>query len=48
MVMLGELTHEYGNIFEMKVRVIEFLHKELGFNTLAMEAPMYNLWLMNI
>jgi len=47
MVMLGELTHQYGNIFEMKARVLEYLHKELGYTTLAMESPMYGLWKMN-
>ena len=47
-VMLGEMTHMYGNIFEMKARVVEYLHKELGFNTIALEASMYDLWLMNL
>ncbi|MFD2517604.1 erythromycin esterase family protein [Salinimicrobium flavum] len=47
LVMLGELTHMYGNIFEMKTRVIEYLHKELGYITIAMESSMYDLWLMN-
>ncbi len=27
LVMLGEQTHMYGNIFEMKIRLIEYLHK---------------------
>lgn len=47
LVMLGEMTHMYGNIFEMKARVIEYLHKELGYTTIAMESSMYDLWLMN-
>src|SRR5699024_2347815 len=46
-VMLGEMTHMYGNIFEMKARVVEFLHKELGFTTFAMESPIYEIWKMN-
>ncbi len=46
-VMLGEYTHIYGNIFEMKARIIEYLHEELGFNTLAIESPMYDIWKMN-
>lgn len=46
-VMLGEMTHMYGNIFEMKARVMEFLHKELGFTTFAMESPIYEIWKMN-
>ena len=44
LVMLGEMTHMYGNIFEMKARVIEYLHKELGYTTIAMESSMYDLW----
>ena len=46
-VMLGEYTHMYGNIFEMKARIIEYLHEELGFNTIAMESPIYDIWKMN-
>lgn len=48
MVMLGELTHQYGTIFEMKTRVVEYLHKELGFTTFAMESSMYDLWKKNL
>lgn len=47
LVMLGELTHMYGNIFEMKARVIEYLHQEMGFTTIAMESSMYDIWKMN-
>ncbi len=47
LVMLGEQSHMYGNIFEMKARVLEYLHKELGFTTLAMESSMYEIWKMN-
>jgi erythromycin esterase-like protein len=46
-VLLGEQTHMYGSIFEMKVRVIEYLHQELGFSTIAMESSMYDIWKMN-
>lgn len=46
LVMLGEQTHMYGNIFEMKARVVEYLHQELGFTTLAMESSMYDIWKM--
>jgi len=46
-LMLGEQTHMYGNIFEMKARVVEYLHKELGFTTIAMESSMYDIWKMN-
>ncbi len=47
LVMLGELTHQYGTIFEMKARVIEYLHQELGYTTIAMETSMYDMWKMN-
>jgi len=47
LLMLGEQTHMYGNIFEMKARVLEYLHKELGFTTIAMESSMYDIWRMN-
>lgn len=47
LVMLGEQTHMYGNIFEMKARVIEYLHQELGFTTIAMESSIYDLWKMS-
>lgn len=46
-VMLGEMGHSFGNIFEMKTRVVKFLHQELGFTTFAIEAPMYGIWKMN-
>jgi len=47
LVLLGEITHMYGNIFEMKARLIEYLHQELGFTTIAMESSMYDLWKLN-
>ncbi len=47
LIMLGEQTHMYGNIFEMKARVIEYLHQELGFTTIAMESSMYDIWKIN-
>ncbi|MDN3595827.1 erythromycin esterase family protein [Zunongwangia endophytica] len=46
-VMLGEQTHMYASIFEMKIRIIEYLHQELGYNTIAMESPIYDIWKMN-
>jgi|GEM_PF-922078 len=44
LIMLGETTHYFGNIFEMKTRVIEFLHEEMDYNTIAMEASLYDIW----
>lgn len=45
-VMLGEMTHQFGNIFEMKARVVEYLHQKLGFTTIAIESSMYDIWKM--
>lgn len=47
LVMLGEQTHMYGNIFVMKARIVEYLHQELGFTTIAMESSMFDIWKMN-
>jgi len=46
-VMLGEQTHMYGNIFEMKARIVKYLHQELGFTTIAIESSMFDIWKMN-
>ena len=46
-VMLGEITHMYGDVFEMKARIVEYLHSKLGYTTIAMESSMYDLWLVN-
>jgi erythromycin esterase len=37
-VALGEATHGTREFFEMKHRLLEFLVKEMGFNTFAIEA----------
>ncbi|UCH96573.1 MAG: erythromycin esterase family protein [Candidatus Aminicenantes bacterium] len=37
-VALGEATHGTSEFFKMKHRILEFLVKEMGFNTFAMEA----------
>lgn len=47
LILLGEMTHMYGDIFEMKARIVEYLHKNLGFNTIAIESSMYDLWKMH-
>lgn len=43
-VLLGEYTHMYNSIFYTKAQLVEFLHKELGFTTFAMESPMYDIY----
>lgn len=43
-VMLGEITHNDGNVFELKNKIIEYLYKELGFKTIAFESGTYEVW----
>lgn len=43
-VMLGERTHSDGNVFEVKTEIIKYLHKELGFSTIAFESGTYDVW----
>lgn len=41
-VMLGELTHGDGSSFEVKVELVKFLHRELGFDVLVWESGLYD------
>lgn len=41
-VVLGEATHGEGSTFLAKTRLIEFLHRELGFDVLAWETGMHD------
>ena len=43
-VMLGEISHFDGNVFEMKTKIVKYLHQELGYNTIAFESGIYDLW----
>ena len=43
-VMLGEESHFAGNVFEMKTKIIKYLHQEMGFNTIAFESGVYDAW----
>lgn len=43
-LMLGENTHYDGNVFEAKTKMIEYLHKEMGFSTIAFESSIYDVW----
>ena len=43
-VMLGENTHFDGNVFEMKTKIVQYLHQEMGFNTIAFESGIYVEW----
>ena len=42
--MLGENSHFDGNIFEMKTKVVKYLHQEMGFKTIAFESGIYDVW----
>lgn len=42
-VLLGEATHGSGADFLAKSRLVKFLHEELGFDVLALEAGMYGM-----
>jgi erythromycin esterase len=40
-VLLGEQSHGEGSVFLAKTRLIKFLHREMGFDVLAMESGFY-------
>ena len=44
---LGEITHEDGATLEAKVKLVQYLHEELGFNVLAFESSFCGGWLAN-
>lgn len=46
-VQLGEPSHGDGTAFEAKVRLVKFLHQEMGFDVLAWESGFYDCWQMN-
>ena len=41
-VMLGEQSHGDGATFQAKIRLIKFLHQEMGFSVIAFESGMYD------
>jgi erythromycin esterase-like protein len=43
-ILLGEKSHFDGNVFETKTEIVKYLHNELGFNTIAFESGVYDVW----
>ena len=41
-VLLGEQSHGGGTTYEAKVRLIKFLHQEMGFEVMAFESGMFD------
>ena len=46
-VLLGEAGHNVAEIDQVKVRLVKFLHEELGYNVVAFESSMLNAHLGN-
>src|SRR5690349_13939964 len=44
-VQLGEPSHGAGSSFAAKVRLIEFLHRRMGFDVVAWESGLYDVHL---
>src|SRR5690554_1030782 len=43
-VLLGEITHNDGNVFELKTEIIKYLYNNMGFKTIAFESGTYEMW----
>lgn len=44
MVALGELSHFGAATFDLKLKLVEYLHSELGFNRVILEAGMFSCY----
>lgn len=42
-VMLDELTHGEGNIYQSKVRTVRYLHERKGFDLLVLESGLFDV-----
>lgn len=43
LVLLDELTHGEGNVFDLKRQIIEYLHQHKGFDLLLLESGIYDV-----
>lgn len=41
-VMLGEQSHGEGTTFETKIKLVKYLHEEMGYDILAFESGLYD------
>jgi erythromycin esterase len=46
-VILDEPTHGDGNVFKLKARLVEYLHREKGFDVLLIESGMFDALRLN-
>ena len=44
-VLIGESSHGIGDYYAFKSRLVQFLHRELGYNVLAMESGIGDVYL---
>ncbi|PWJ44273.1 erythromycin esterase family protein [Sediminitomix flava] len=42
-VALGEAQHDFGELYEAKTRVVQFLHEEMDFDLILFESGFYDL-----
>jgi erythromycin esterase len=43
-VLLGESGHGVAEFNHLKVRLVKYLHEELGFDVVAFESSFYECW----
>ncbi len=43
-VFLGDLEHGEANVDSIRIRIIKYLHNKLGFNAIAFESGIYDLY----